>query len=220
MPFVSAKPPTRRLLLASRSPRRALLLGEAGFVFERFDPPFSDPADPNEAFAQNQAGPATALRLAQLKADSVPDDALPPETVLLCADTIGITPDGKLIGTPETPEQALAMLRGLVGRDHEIVTGVALRAAGGESGSQESFADIAEVNVGQIDDQKLRDYVDSGQWRGKAGGYNLAERLDAGWPIQVTGDPGTVMGLPMRRLTPKLIELGVRPTRAEATPSR
>lgn len=41
-------------------------------------------------------------------------------------------------------------------------------------------------------------------WAGKAGAYNLAERVEAGWPIEVEGDPGTVMGLPMRRLEARL----------------
>ena len=42
------------------------------------------------------------------------------------------------------------------------------------------------------------------QWRGKAGAYNLADRVADGWPIECEGDPTTVMGLPMRRLTEAL----------------
>lgn len=190
-----------------------MLLREAGFKFDRFDPPFADPADPNEALdpgaeaSPTGAGPALAVRLAELKARSVPSDAIPPDAVLLCADTLGVAPTGGLIGTPETAEQALAMLRELVGRTHAIVTGVALRTADGAEPC--SFADTATVNVGQIDETTLQTYVDTGGWRGKAGAYNLAERLGAGWPITVAGDPGTVMGLPMRRLTAQLVELGV-----------
>lgn len=192
---------------------------EAGFDFERFDPPFADPADPNEALDAAKGvstpadGSALAVRLAGLKAASVPADAIPAGAVVLCADTLGITPAGQLIGTPETADHALAMLRGLVGQAHTIVTGVALRTADREP---HSFADAATVNLGQIDDAALQTYVDSGDWRGKAGGYNLAERLDAGWPITIQGDPGTVMGLPMRRLTPWLVEWGVTQKSASA----
>jgi predicted house-cleaning NTP pyrophosphatase (Maf/HAM1 superfamily) len=46
--------------------------------------------------------------------------------------------------------------------------------------------------------------VDSGQWAGKAGAYNLSERLEAGWPIEYEGDPTTIMGLPMRALMARL----------------
>jgi septum formation protein len=56
------------------------------------------------------------------------------------------------------------------------------------------------VTWGDVDDDAIDEYVASGQWRGKAGGYNLEERLEAGWPIECEGDPTTVMGLPMRRL--------------------
>ena len=44
-------------------------------------------------------------------------------------------------------------------------------------------------------------YVAGGEWRGKAGAYNLSERIQAGWPIECKGDPTTVMGLPMRKLS-------------------
>jgi len=279
----------KHLLLASRSPRRALLLREAGFGFSQFEPPFADPADPNELFAcpnTRRDGPAVAQRLAELKARSVPDDAItqalrqtfvnqppqatPPQNtspmkttaspqkqprkrlenpaeslperlaeglprklpkelpgelagelpggaVLLTADTIGITPNGELVGTPETVEQARVMLRSLLGQTHTIATGVALRLVGDEP---RSFADTARVNMGQVSDAALEQYLRSGQWAGKAGGYNLAERVAEGWPITVEGDPGTVMGLPMRRLAPMLVELGVPQHHASTTPPR
>jgi len=54
--------------------------------------------------------------------------------------------------------------------------------------------------VGAIDDGRIEAYVWGGDWRGKAGAYNLSERVEAGWPITCEGDPATVMGLPMRRL--------------------
>jgi septum formation protein len=66
------------------------------------------------------------------------------------------------------------------------------------------FTDRATVRLGRIAPPEIDGYVASGQWRGKAGAYNLAERLEAGWPITYEGDPGTIMGLPMRRLAPLL----------------
>ena len=53
----------------------------------------------------------------------------------------------------------------------------------------------------------IEGYLAGGGWRGKAGAYNLSERIEAGWPIEVQGDPGTVMGLPMEILSPMLREL-------------
>lgn len=71
------------------------------------------------------------------------------------------------------------------------------------------FADRAVVRVGPISDEQIEAYVASGNWRGKAGAYNLSERIEAGWPIECLGDPTTVMGLPMRRLPEWLKSAGV-----------
>lgn len=207
--------PTPKLLLASRSPRRAMLLREAGFMFTQVDPPFADPADPNLAFAEDHDGPATAIRLAERKIQSIPDDwfASHASAVTLTADTLGVTPAGRLVGTPETRDQARAMIADLLNQTHTIVTAVALRQPDGQT---HAFADTAAVNLGQVNEDQLREYVQSDQWVGKAGGYNLLERQNAGWRITVHGDPATVMGLPMQRLVPRLQQLGIVPTAGEA----
>ncbi|MFI4870918.1 MAG: Maf family protein, partial [Phycisphaerales bacterium JB061] len=54
-------------------------------------------------------------------------------------------------------------------------------------------------------------YLDTGLWRGKAGAYNLRERLDAGWAIEYEGDPTSIMGLPMELLRQKLPAWGIEP---------
>jgi septum formation protein len=66
------------------------------------------------------------------------------------------------------------------------------------------FADAARVTMGALSDSDLENYLASGQWHGKAGGYNLLERIDAGWPLTYQGDPTTIMGLPMNRLVDRL----------------
>lgn len=181
---------------------------EAGFGFSQVDPDYADPADPNTNGNLSGGPEALAMRVAEAKLASIPAEAMPEGTVVLTADTLGVAADGGLIGTPESEEAALAILRRLVGGDHTIVTGVALGRVGGDA-EFEAWADTAEVRLGTISEQTLREYVATGAWRGKAGGYNLAERRAAGWPIEVDGDPGTVMGLPMRRLTPRLEAWGV-----------
>ncbi|MFW5653377.1 MAG: Maf family protein [Planctomycetota bacterium] len=59
------------------------------------------------------------------------------------------------------------------------------------------FVDTADVEVGNVRSADIKSYLDTGDWRGKAGAYNLSERLTAGWPITYEGDPTTIMGLPM-----------------------
>lgn len=134
------------------------------------------------------------------------------------------------IGTPRDEGEARAILRAMLphaelGQDtklHDVVTGTALVSASNHP--RIIFVDIARVRMGPVDDATLEAYLASGQWAGKAGAYNLADRQAAGWPLWVEGDPNTVMGLPMRRLVPILQHLSImpreapRPTPTEANP--
>jgi len=124
--------------------------------------------------------------------------------IILAADTL-CEADGVLLGKPGSSEQALAMLRSLSGREHRTITGVALVDVGGSLRS--IWSDQTVVRVGGLTADQIDAYVETGEWMGKSGGYNLADRLEGGWPIEIEGDPDTVMGLPMRRLAPQLREL-------------
>ena len=140
------------------------------------------------------------MALAVAKLRSVPAE-VGADAVVLTADTVGADASGRLLGTPETAEAARAMLERLVDAEHVVATGVALRLP---DGSTRRLRDTATVRLGPVSADELDRYVATGGWRGRACGYNLAERRDAGWPLHVVGDPDTVMGLPMRRLAPLL----------------
>jgi len=136
--------------------------------------------------------------------------------VVLSADTLVAYDDGELAGKPTSRREARTMIQRFLDTDHRVVTGVAL--VGPEPGEIETFADTAVVHMGHISEKELENYVQSGSWHGKAGGYNLFDRQDAGWPIQVEGDPTTVVGLPMQRLGEALDRYGVRPNGVPQTP--
>lgn len=137
--------------------------------------------------------------LAFLKAWSVARD-LDDQSVVLGADTV-CAADGSLLGKPADADEARQMLASFVGGTHQVLTGVALVAP---TGRRELIVDAAEVTWGEVSDADIEGYVASGQWEGKAGGYNLSERQAEGWPIECVGDPTTVMGLPMQRLPERL----------------
>jgi septum formation protein len=90
------------------------------------------------------------------------------------------------------------MLRLLRNARHQTITGVCLLPL--PDGQRIMFCDAATVRVGDISDKTIDAYVSSNAWRGKAGAYNLSERIAAGWPIECEGDPTTVMGVPMKML--------------------
>jgi septum formation protein len=121
--------------------------------------------------------------------------------LVLAADTI-VERQGEIIGQPRDADDARRILFVLRDVRHAVITAVALL----DLGTDECilFADTAHVEVGHIADEQIEEYIAGGAWRGKAGAYNLSERLEAGWPIRYEGDPGTIMGLPMRRLAPLL----------------
>ena len=130
---------------------------------------------------------------------------------VLAADTMAH--DGHaLIGKPRDRAHAGEMLSRWRGGAHDVWTGVALLHP--STGRRWIFADRARVTLGALPDPALDAYLQSDAWQGKAGAYNYADRLEAGWPLECDGDPCTVMGLPMRRLAPILARLdaaGARP---------
>ena len=180
-----------QLVLASRSPRRRLLLREAGIDARVIDPKLDDGLI---AASTSVAPEEWVAALAYLKARAGAEQ-LPPGSLVLGADTV-VVKDSRIIGQPRDESHAREIIRALRNTDHEVVTGVAIISAD----QRLIFSDSAHVIVGDIPDASIESYLASAQWRGKAGAYNLAERQQAGWPIEVTGDPTTVMGLPMQRL--------------------
>lgn len=185
------------LILASRSPRRRLLLEEAGIAHE------ARPADLDDGDLRPPAcDPLNwVAALAYLKARRVSDGA--PDRRVLGADTVVIK-HGTIIGQPRDADHAREIVVTLRDGEHRVATGVALLEPGRE---RVLFVDVARVRVGAIPDSAIDAYIASGDWRGKAGAYNLSERQDAGWPLECNGDPATVMGLPIRRLRPLLASL-------------
>eukprot|EP00752_Nemacystus_decipiens_P014062 g12498.t1 len=186
------------LILASQSPRRAQLLTEAGVVFEQRSPPFADPDQPPSHLEADEAE-GYAQSLAMQKAQSLAVEMDEP-CLILAADTICVDDAFALVGKPRDPSHAEQMIRSFINTSHRVISGVVLiRLVSGERAEEvESFADTATVTFGQVADEQLAAYLATDDWQGKAGGYNLFDRQAAGWPIEVSGDPTTVVGLPMR----------------------
>ena len=198
-----------RLILASRSPRRQRLLTDHGLVHEAIQPSIDD-----GQLCRGQASPAQwVAALAYLKAAAGADclgPAMRGPVLVLGADTVCLK-NGELIGQARDAADADRIIRSLENGSHDVFTGVALlhiRPDG--SRWREVLVDRAHVRVGPIGETRIRAYIASGDWRGKAGAYNLSERLQAGWPIQFQGDPSTIMGLPMRALIARLERIAAR----------
>lgn len=197
----TAHDPLPPVALASRSPRRRELLTSRGVRHEVIDADIDDAeltpgdSDPRSwvmalAYLKAQAGALGSRDWNRLQA-----------AIVLGADTVCVK-DGQIIGQPIDEADARRILHLFRDTDHEVLTGVALLNT--RTGQRDLFVDVARVHVGHVSDEQIEEYLASGQWRGKAGAYNLSERLEAGWPITFQGDPTSIMGLPMEALTARL----------------
>jgi len=194
-----ALPGAGELVLASGSPRRRELLAHAGVEFEVRAAHIAEAILPGEAPAD------LCVRLAREKALAVAD-APEPGSVrwILGADTV-VVRDDAVLGKPRDAEHALAMLRSLVGRAHDVWTGVALVTRAGRS--VRAFASRSRVRMRPAGDAELRRYVAGGEPMDKAGAYAIqgeGGRFVAG----CEGSGSNVIGLPLEE-TLALLRQGV-----------
>jgi septum formation protein len=187
------------LWLASASPRRTQLLREAGIQHEVIVPVIDD--------GRLQPGGCEPVRwvmsLAYLKARAAAEGLRErgvSRGLVLGADTVCALSDGRILGQAASEGTARDMIRSVAGTAHQTITGVCVLSIHKGMTRRLMVHDAAVVHVGDLTADQVEEYVVGGTWRGKAGAYNLAERVAAGWPIVCEGDPTTVMGLPMRRL--------------------
>lgn len=183
-----------RLILASGSPRRALLLRASGISFDVRVP------DVDESPREAEPASEYVLRLSEEKASSIPLDE---GYVVLGADTTVVL-DGVSIGKPEDHDHAVSILMTLVGRSHSVLTGWTVRSSTAHRfGITESRVVFNDRSEGDISD-----YVERTQPFDKAGAYAL--QGDDGFLVaSVNGSRSNVMGLPVGDVVPALEELGV-----------
>ena len=115
---------------------------------------------------------------------------------IFAADT-AVVLDGEIFGAPGGREEAREMLARLSGREHEVITAMALfdlRAGKADCRSVASVVEFAELSR-----EEIEWYIDTGEWQGAAGGYRLQEK-GACLVKLVAGSPSAVAGLPLHEL--------------------
>lgn len=183
-----------RLILASASPHRKLLLAEAGYDFEVVPSLYSEP-EPDGS----QSPSAYASELAWRKAMDV---ASRRETgLVLGADTI-CSLDGLILGKPADRDDAERMVRIQEGRDIEVITGVCLYRAGLDQWT--GAFEVSLVRFRPLTDEERLEHLDSRRWEGKAGAYGVQDHDP--FVTVVRGSWSNVVGLPMERLASLLGE--------------
>jgi septum formation protein len=187
------------LILASNSPRRAQLLRDANFEFEVIAP--SESVE-EAASRDSPAMPAPDLvaRLAFLKAQDVA--ARIERGIVIACDTVAEC-QGQILGKPAGRDDARRMLKLLRSQEHRVYSGLCVWRRPDDE--QRLEIDVTKLVMDPISDEQLEQYLDSGQWEGKAGAFGYQDGLD--WVHVVEGSESNVVGLPMELLGRVLAEL-------------
>jgi septum formation protein len=180
-----------KFVLASGSPRRLMLINQAGV-----EPDALRPADLDETPKRGELPRACATRLARMKADAALNMVRIDEELkgayILAADTV-VAVGRRILPKAELLDEAAQCLRLLSGRNHRVHTSICLVTP------KEHFRQRhveTRVRFKRLSDQDIEAYLASGEWRGKAGGY-AAQGIAGSFIVKIVGSYSSIVGLPL-----------------------
>lgn len=184
------------LILASQSPRRQLLLQEAGYDITVIVPNEEAETPPR----QDEPPRDSVLRIAREKAADVATCV--ESGIVLAGDTLAEL-NGQPLGKPRDRAHAGEILRTLRGHDHYVWSAICLW----QRPADKIIVDVdrTTVKMANLTDAQIEEYLDSGLWQGKAGAFGIQDRT--GWVDIDEGSLSNVVGLPMELLARMLKEL-------------
>ena len=190
-----------KIILASGSPRRINMMKEKGY-----DPEIM-PADVNEDLPFEMTMEGSVMYLAAKKALWVEtklkeSGKLTEDYLIIAADTVVYK--NKIIGKPESAEEAFCTLSSLQSDSHYVATGVCLMKAG--TPVRQTFCEVTEVFFTAIPDDELKAYVQTDEPYDKAGGYAIQGTF-AKYVDHFEGDYDNVVGFPWNRIEQELEKL-------------
>ena len=195
------------IYLASQSPRRRQLLDQIGVRHELLLPDEGEDAEALEAVWPGEAPLSYVQRVTRAKVEAARDRlvrrGLAPAPIL-CADTT-VALGERILGKPADAGEACEMLEALSGREHRVMTAVAL--ARPEGGLPVLRVSLSTVRFAPIGSERIAAYVDSGEPMGKAGAYAIQSGA-ATWVEYISGSYSGIMGLPLFETAGLLREAG------------
>lgn len=184
-----------RIVLASRSPRRRQLLEEAGYEFV-----VCRPCESAEDGTDGRETPAEMVaHLARRKAKDVATRCS--EGLVIGCDTV-VECGGQILGKPDDIQHARHMLQSLRGNQHHVYSGLCLWAE--PSGRHTVKVAMTRLVMCAISDDQLEDYLQGGDWEGKAGAFGYQDGHD--WLRILEGSESNVVGLPLELLAEMIQE--------------
>ena len=195
------------IYLASQSPRRRQLLEQLGVAYELLLPDADEDAEGLEKVRPKEAPAVYVQRVTQLKLDAALQRlhrrGLPVAPVL-CSDTT-VAMGRVIFGKPTDPADAAAMLAQLAGRNHRVLTAVAV----GLGSRREQVLNRSQVRFAPLGADEIEAYVSTGEPMGKAGAYGVQGRA-AAFIAHISGSYSGIMGLPLYETAQLLRRFQVR----------
>ncbi|WP_422444555.1 Maf family protein [Thermoanaerobacterium sp. DL9XJH110] len=188
---------SKRLILASASPRRRQLLAQLGLEFS------VEPSNHSENLVENLAPGPLAVSLAEQKAKAVARRHR--EGIIIGADTI-VAIGEKVLGKPANAEDAVKMLTRLSGRWHSVFTGLVLIEA--ETNRQLRGYEESRVKFKVLSEKEIKNYIKTGEVWDKAGAYAI-QGMGALFVEKIEGCYYNIVGLPLYKLSTMLKEFGM-----------
>ncbi len=184
----------KKIILASKSPRRQYLLKELGLDFEILE------TDVAEVYPEGLSSPEIALYLAELKSDNLDFSRMPSNAIVITADTIVCLGD-EILGKPGNYHEAVVMLKKLSGRKHDVITAVCLRSRL----QKQLFHVVSSVYFKELTLKEIEYYIDNFHPFDKAGGYGIQEWIGYIGIDRIEGSFFNVMGLPIKEVYEALL---------------
>jgi len=179
----------KKVILASKSPRRHFLLGELGIDFE-----IVENHDVEEEYPPDMKPEEIPVYLARKKAAEF-SGTLSQDTILITADTI-VWCDGSVLNKPTDREDACRILKKLSGNKHTVVTGVCILSLDKEV----SFYATTDVYFASLTEEEIDHYLQEYKPYDKAGAYGIQEWIGYIGIEKIDGSYFNVMGLPIQKL--------------------
>lgn len=177
---------TKKIILASSSPRRKSLLQQIGLHFETRENGVNETLDESKPPEEN------VLRLSYEKALAVSKSIQ--DGIIIGVDTIVVL-DNQLLGKPANADDAEKMLKLLSGREHKVFTGFTFFEKPSERYS--SDLEVTSVKFRTLEDEEIQEYVRSGSPLDKAGAYGIQDDFGAVFVERINGCFYNVAGLPL-----------------------
>ncbi|NLO02736.1 MAG: septum formation protein Maf [Bacteroidales bacterium] len=185
--------PDYNYILASKSPRRQMLLRSLGINFK------VKIKEVDEFYPQGMPGTEIPVYLAKLKALPFSGE-LTENDLLITADTV-VWLDNKVLGKPSDKEEAVEMLQLLSGKEHQVISGVCLTS----TRNQKTFYSVSGVNFRELALQEIEYYIETCKPFDKAGAYGIQEWIGYIGITHIEGSFYNVMGLPVQQLYSEIL---------------